>query len=76
MFNSVIDSIKTGGVNIIDTAINYRYMKSERSIGAALQYMLNTNTTSREELFICSKGGYIPEAPAQPMRDQHFAQIH
>ena len=61
MFNSVMDSIKTGGVNIIDTAINYRYMKSERSIGAALQYMLNTNTTSREELFICSKGGYIPE---------------
>ena len=36
MFNSIIDSVKTGGVNLIDTAINYRYMKSERSLGAAL----------------------------------------
>jgi hypothetical protein len=27
MFNAVIDSIESGGINLIDTAINYRYMK-------------------------------------------------
>jgi aryl-alcohol dehydrogenase-like predicted oxidoreductase len=36
MFNAIIDSVKSGGVNVIDTAINYRYMKSERVIGACL----------------------------------------
>lgn len=38
-FNAVIDSVRSGGVNVIDTAINYRYMKSERTIGAALRYL-------------------------------------
>lgn len=37
LYGSIIDSIKSGGVNVIDTAINYRYMKSERTIGAALR---------------------------------------
>ena len=36
MFNAIIDSVNSGGVNLLDTAINYRYMKSERVLGAAL----------------------------------------
>ena len=39
MFNAIIDSVESGGVNVIDTAINYRYMKSERTVGAALKYL-------------------------------------
>src|ERR671923_1408105 len=34
--NAVYQSVKSGAVNIIDTAINYRAMKSEKSIGRAL----------------------------------------
>ena len=41
---------------MIDTAINYRYMKSERVIGAALRAL----NIPREQLFISSKSGYIP----------------
>lgn len=36
MFNGLVESVQTGGVNVIDTAINYRHMKSERVVGAAL----------------------------------------
>jgi len=58
MFNGLIESIQSGGVNVIDTAINYRYQKSERVVGAVLRYLLEKGY-SREELFICSKVGYI-----------------
>jgi len=48
------------GVNLIDTAINYRSQRSERSIGVALQAVFGAGTANRQELTICSKAGYIP----------------
>jgi aryl-alcohol dehydrogenase-like predicted oxidoreductase len=39
MFNAIVDSVLSGGVNVIDSAINYRYMKSERTVGAAIRYL-------------------------------------
>jgi Aldo/keto reductase family len=59
VFNAIINSCLTGGVNIIDTAINYRYMKAERVVGAAILELINTHGFMREELFIASKGGYL-----------------
>jgi len=47
------------GVNVIDTAINYRAQKSERSIGSALSELINENLIKREEVFICTKNGYV-----------------
>lgn len=60
MFNAIYESAISGGVNVIDKAINYRYQKSERVVGAALRFLME-NEIQRDELFICSKGGYIPE---------------
>lgn len=54
------------GANVIDTAANYRFQRSERAIGDALRQS-SANGFAREELLICTKGGYIPfdsEAPA------------
>jgi aryl-alcohol dehydrogenase-like predicted oxidoreductase len=42
-FNSLIDCLSSHGVNMIDTAINYRYQKSDRTIGAAISYLLEEN---------------------------------
>lgn len=61
MFNAIIDSVLSGGVNVIDTALNYRYMKSERATAAALRYLFQDQKLSREELFVCSKAGFVPE---------------
>ena len=47
------------GVNVIDTAANYRFQRSERSIGEALKN-LTAAGFAREELVVCTKGGYIP----------------
>lgn len=50
------------GVNVIDTAINYRGMRSEKCIGKALKTLMATGTAaaSRKALFICTKAGFIP----------------
>jgi aryl-alcohol dehydrogenase-like predicted oxidoreductase len=48
------------GVNVLDTAANYRFQRSERSIGAALRQLIETGQAARDELIICTKGGYLP----------------
>ena len=58
----VKDAVKKSilsGINVIDTAINYRAQKSERSIGVALSELLDENLIKREEIFICTKNGYV-----------------
>jgi len=59
MENAVYESVKSGAVNVIDTAINYRAMKSEKSIGRALSRLIKEDIISREQVFICTKNGYI-----------------
>lgn len=48
----------TRGANVIDTAINYRFQRSERSIGAALKKLAAMGYL-REELVLCSKAGFL-----------------
>jgi len=57
-----------GGINVIDTAINYRFQRSERSIGAALQE-LAAKGISRDEIVLCTKAGFLTpdgEMPGDP----------
>lgn len=50
----------TSGVNVIDSAINYRCQRSERAIGRALRGVLLAGDASRDEIVVCTKGGYVP----------------
>jgi aryl-alcohol dehydrogenase-like predicted oxidoreductase len=54
------------GANVIDTAANYRFQRSERAIGNALRDLIGTKAFSRDELIICTKGGYLPFDGAPP----------
>ena len=58
VINAVKKSILSG-INVIDTAINYRAQKSERNIGKALSELINDNLIKREQIFICTKNGYV-----------------
>jgi len=53
------------GINVLDAAINYRFQRSERSIGAALQ-QLTARGFEREEIVVCTKGGYLTPDGAMP----------
>jgi aryl-alcohol dehydrogenase-like predicted oxidoreductase len=48
-----------GGVNLIDTAINYRRQRSERAVGAALRSFVAINPSAREGVVVCGKGGFL-----------------
>jgi aryl-alcohol dehydrogenase-like predicted oxidoreductase len=48
------------GCNVIDSAINYRFQRSERAIGAALAQLFDSGKASRDEIIIATKGGYFP----------------
>jgi aryl-alcohol dehydrogenase-like predicted oxidoreductase len=48
------------GCNVIDTALNYRGMKSERVVGRALRKLMEKDPAVREKLVIATKGGFIP----------------
>ncbi len=55
--DAVIAAVEAGA-NVIDSAINYRLQRSERSIGAALRELAKRGF-SRDELLICTKGGFL-----------------
>jgi len=46
-------------VNVIDTAINYRYQRAERSVGRALGRAIDRGTVGRDEVFVSTKVGYL-----------------
>jgi aryl-alcohol dehydrogenase-like predicted oxidoreductase len=54
-----------GGINLIDSAINYRFQRSERSVGAALK-VLAAKGFSREEIVLCTKAGFLTPDGAMP----------
>jgi aryl-alcohol dehydrogenase-like predicted oxidoreductase len=47
------------GINVLDTAINYRHQRSERNIGAALRQRLESGELQRDEVLVCTKAGYL-----------------
>lgn len=57
--NAVYQSVRSGAINVIDTAINYRAMKSEKSIGKGLLRLVNDSVISRDQVFVSTKNGYI-----------------
>jgi aryl-alcohol dehydrogenase-like predicted oxidoreductase len=57
------------GVSVIDSAINYRHQRSERSIGQALAAMICAGEVQREEILLATKGGFLTfdgEEPQDP----------
>ena len=59
------------GLNVIDTAINYRFQRSERSIGSALKQLAQKGF-SRDEFILCSKGGYLSPDGSMPSEPNEY----
>jgi aryl-alcohol dehydrogenase-like predicted oxidoreductase len=63
-----------GGFNVVDSAINYRFQRSERSVGAALDALLGRGF-SREEMILCTKAGFLTADGEMPQdSDEYFAR--
>ena len=72
-----LDAARTAlssGVNVIDTAINYRCQRSERVIGSALHELIAAGTIDRSEIVVCTKAGYIPLDGSPPASRSEYEQ--
>jgi aryl-alcohol dehydrogenase-like predicted oxidoreductase len=64
------------GLNLIDTAINYRCQRSERAVGKALESVLSSGRAKRDEIVVCTKGGFVPlEGAPPPSRAEYDAYL-
>lgn len=65
-------ALSSGRTNVIDTAINYRYQRAERSVGRALARLIEAGSVGREEVFVATKNGYLaPDAESKVPLDRY-----
>jgi aryl-alcohol dehydrogenase-like predicted oxidoreductase len=62
------------GVNVFDSAVNYRHQRSERSIGQALAEAIGDGAVHRDEVFLATKGGFLSFDGAEPADPQQYFQ--
>ncbi len=60
LYAESLECALSSGINVIDSAINYRCQRSERAFGRALAQLIKSGDIKREEIIICTKGGFIP----------------
>ncbi|MGC8761279.1 MAG: aldo/keto reductase [Bryobacteraceae bacterium] len=58
-YTEAVRTAVSAGVNVIDTAINYRHQRSERSVGRALRELFDRGAAARDELLVCTKAGFL-----------------
>jgi len=63
------------GVNLLDTAINYRCQRSERAVGEAVRNAIATTDIKRDEILVCTKGGYIPLDGSAPSTKEGYLEF-
>lgn len=69
LYVQAVEAALRSGINVLDTAINYRHQRSERNIGTALRQFIENGNIQRDEVIVCSKAGYLSldgAVPADP----------
>jgi aryl-alcohol dehydrogenase-like predicted oxidoreductase len=62
--DAIVAAVESG-INVIDSAINYRFQRSERAVGAALKDLF-ARGYSRDEIVLCTKAGFLTPDGAMP----------
>ncbi|MCI4346046.1 MAG: aldo/keto reductase [Thermoplasmata archaeon] len=66
-------ALQSGRVNVLDTAINYRNQRAERSLGRAIVRAL-AGGVARDEFFLASKAGYLAPDGESPLSPQAWVR--
>ena len=64
------------GINVVDTSANYRCQRSERVVGRVLAEAIVAGAVARDEIIVCTKGGYIPlDTSTPPTREEYLSYL-
>lgn len=74
LYEEALREALLSGINVVDSAINYRHQRSERSFGRALRRLIQENKIKREEIILCTKGGFIPFDQDEPKNLSGYLQ--
>jgi aryl-alcohol dehydrogenase-like predicted oxidoreductase len=67
LYEAAIERAIASGINVVDSAVNYRGQRSERAVGRTLGRLVKAGGAAREALVVASKGGYLPfDGPPPP----------
>nr|MBA3671708.1 aldo/keto reductase [Gemmatimonadaceae bacterium] len=58
-YRDIVRAALAAGINVLDTASNYRCQRSERAVGQAVNEAVAAGAVRRDELVVCTKGGYV-----------------
>jgi aryl-alcohol dehydrogenase-like predicted oxidoreductase len=76
-YAEAVASAVTLGCNLFDAAINYRAQRSERVLGHTLAALMRQGRIARDQVVVCSKGGYIPfDGYMPPAPDAYFRDTY
>jgi aryl-alcohol dehydrogenase-like predicted oxidoreductase len=73
-YEAAVASALAAGINVFDTAINYRGQRSERAIGRALAKAFAEGRARRDEVFVSTKGGYLPHDAEDSRPGRRYVQ--
>jgi aryl-alcohol dehydrogenase-like predicted oxidoreductase len=59
LYQRAVERALERGLNVVDSAINYRHQRSERAVGAALAAAVGRGALRRDEVVVSTKGGYL-----------------
>ena len=67
LYEAAVEQAVASGINVVDSAVNYRHQRSERAVGRALGRLVRSGSAAREGVVVATKGGFLPfDGPAPP----------
>lgn len=75
-YSTAIRGALERGINLVDSSVNYRCQRSERVVGSVLRNAIVEGVVARDEVIVCTKGGYIPlDSHTPPTRDAYLEYV-
>src|SRR5215468_4600239 len=66
-YMTAVERALLSGINVIDSAVNYRHQRSERAVGRALGRVIADGRIAREGVVVATKGGFLSfDGPPPP----------
>ena len=74
LYREAVGEALESGINVVDTAVNYRHQRSERAVAQALVAVISGGQVRRDEVLIATKGGFLTFDGSEPDDPSEYFQ--